>query len=90
MKFFLVGLILGIIGFQEAKIVELYDITQNNQKQILDLGERSYYIGCQNIVKEVSKDREYCKTNAREWRKELSKNLGIKDTKGTVFENPGE
>lgn len=83
--FFILGLIF-INMFLVRTSLELYDITQNNGKIILDISERSNYVGCRR----VSDNHSYCRELANQWRKELSKNLGIKDTKGTMLENTGE
>lgn len=85
MKLILTGIII-VLGF---RALELYDITQNNQKQILDLSQRSYYIGCVQgrELDGLPDSKYYCKELSKAWRKELSENLGIKDLKGNVLEN---
>lgn len=81
MKDVLCMFFLGIIIILSGKTLELYDITQNNQNQILDLGERSHYIGCRRVIL----NRTYCKELSFQWRNTLSKNLGIKNINGSIL-----
>lgn len=81
MKNLFCAMLLSITVMVCIKNSELYDITQNNQKQILDLSERSYYIGCRRF----SENHKNCAEFSNHWRRELSITLAITDIHGSVL-----
>jgi hypothetical protein len=82
MKIILTSLII-IILLLGLKIQQIMTIVDGYDLMNLDSNERSHYIGCRR----VSDNHSYCKELSRQWRKELSLNIGLTDTKGSCLED---